>query len=119
MDEPTRMYTDPNSGAKKELKLCRLSLIDPTALHALGSVAGYGATKYGDNNWTGGYPWSHSVDALYRHLLSWQQGNNLDYESGLPHLAHAAWHCLALLAYQQHDAGVDTRNPWNTHKGDK
>lgn len=117
MDEPTRMYTDPNSGARKELKLCRLSLIDPTALHALGSVAGYGATKYGDNNWTGGYPWSHSVDALYRHLLSWQQGNNLDHESGLPHLAHAAWHCLALLAYQQHDAGVDTRNPWN--KSDK
>ena len=72
-----------------------------------------------DSNWTGGYPWSHSVDALYRHLLSWQQGNNLDDESGLPHLAHAAWHCLALLAYQQHDAGVDTRNPWNTHKGDK
>ncbi|MES7616818.1 dATP/dGTP diphosphohydrolase domain-containing protein, partial [Cutibacterium acnes] len=53
------------------------------------------------------------VDALYRHLLSWQQGNNLDHESGLPHLAHAAWHCLALLAYQQHNAGQDTRNPWN------
>lgn len=50
MDEPTRMYTDPNTGARKELKLCRLSLIDPTALHALGEVAGYGATKYGDNN---------------------------------------------------------------------
>ncbi|MES7658919.1 dATP/dGTP diphosphohydrolase domain-containing protein, partial [Cutibacterium acnes] len=65
------------------------------------------------NNWTGGYPWSHSVDALYRHLLSWQQGHNLDDESHLPHLAHAAWHCLALLAYQQHNAGVDTRNPWN------
>lgn len=34
MDEPTRMYTDPNTGARKELKLCRLSLIDPAALHA-------------------------------------------------------------------------------------
>lgn len=66
MDEPTRMYTNPNTGARKELKLCRLSLIDPAALHTLGEVAGYGATKYGDNNWTGGYPWSHSVDALYR-----------------------------------------------------
>ena len=36
MNEPTRMYTDPNTGAKKELKLCRLSLIDPAALHDLG-----------------------------------------------------------------------------------
>ena len=87
MDQPTSMYTDPNTGARKELKLCRLSLIDPASLHSLGEVAGYGATKYGDNNWTGGYPWSHSVDALYRHLLAWQQGHNLDDESGLPHLA--------------------------------
>ena len=50
-------------------------------------------------------------------MLSWQQSNNLDHESHLPHLAHAAWHCLALLAYQQHQAGQDTRNPWN--KSDK
>ena len=58
MDEPTRMYTDPNTGARKELKLCRLSLIDPAALHSLGEVAGYGATKYGDNNWTDIVRWT-------------------------------------------------------------
>ena len=33
MDEPTRMYTDPNTGARKELKLCRLSLIDLSLIH--------------------------------------------------------------------------------------
>ena len=32
MNEPTRMYTDPNTGAKKELKLCRLSPVSYTHL---------------------------------------------------------------------------------------
>ncbi len=43
--------------------------------------------------------WGWVFAALQRHLWVFWGGRNLDPESGLPHLTHAAWGCLSLLEY--------------------
>jgi hypothetical protein len=59
-------------------------------------VYGFGAGKYDPTNYRKGYEFSLSISALFRHLLAFQSGENLDPESGLSHMAHVAWHALAL-----------------------
>jgi hypothetical protein len=101
--------TDPTTGGQKGQKLCQLGAIDPFALVELGRVAGFGASKYARFNFAKGYAWSLSLDALFRHLLAWAGGQDRDPESGLHHMAHAAWHCCALLTFILRGRGTDDR----------
>ena len=64
------------------------------ALMQVAEVGTFGAHKYARGNWLkvdNGI--ERYEDALWRHLL--QHGT--DHESGLDHLAHAAWNILALI----------------------
>lgn len=114
-DEKT-FYTDPATGARKEVKLAQLASIDPSSLWVLAEVAGYGAQKYEQDepgqttyNYLKGYPWSLNYNSVMRHLMLFWGGENSDKESGLPHLAHAAWQCLAMLSFMNHELGTDDR----------
>lgn len=91
--------TDPTSGAQKGQKLERFDLIPVPALQELARVYGMGAQKYAERNWEKGYAWSLSYAALQRHLNAFWNGEERDPESGLSHLAHAAFHVFALLTY--------------------
>lgn len=102
--------TDPVTGGMKGKKQAQLGAIDPNALLRLAEVAGHGSDKYERLNYLKGYDWSLSFDALMRHLLQFWSGEDLDSESGLPHLAHASWHCLALLAFMERGLGTDDRS---------
>ena len=102
---------DPATGGKKGRKRAQLGALDPVSLYTLAEVAGMGADKYSAHNYLKGYAWSLSYDALQRHLLKFQMGEDNDRESGLPHLAHAAWHCLTLLSFQLREVGTDDRPP--------
>jgi hypothetical protein len=106
-EEEVRVVSE--TGGEKGQKLAQLGSIDPGALLDVARVAGYGATKYSRNNYLRGYDWSLSFDALQRHLLAFWSGEDIDPESGLPHLAHASWHTLALLAFMRHNLGTDDR----------
>lgn len=97
------------TGGQKGRKLAEVGALDPTALYTVGEVAGFGTRKYSRGNYLLGYEWSASFDALMRHLLQFWSGQDNDDESGLPHVAHAAWHCLALLAFLQRHIGTDDR----------
>lgn len=69
----------------------------PRALSLVADVATFGAKKYSRHNWKdveGGI--ERYNDALHRHLLA-ANLVELDSESSLPHLAHAAWNVLAVL----------------------
>lgn len=101
--------TDPETGGQKDQKLAQLGALDPAALVEVARVAGFGARKYERLNFMKGYNWSLSYDALQRHLHAFWGGEDVDPESGLPHLAHAGWHCLALLAFSLHGLGTDDR----------
>ena len=71
----------------------------PNALMCLGKVIRKGQEKYPNpNNWK--YLEQAEIryrDALMRHLLKKYAGQDTDEETGLSHLAHAAWNALALL----------------------
>lgn len=53
--------------------------------------------------------WTRIFGAVLRHLLKWASGKDLDEESGLPHLAHAAFGLLTLLEYSKTWPGLDDR----------
>lgn len=56
-----------------------------------------GMLKYGRSNWReAGVRASIYYDACRRHLNAWFEGEDLDSDSGLPHLAHAIA-CIAIL----------------------
>lgn len=103
--------TDPVTGGEKGRKPAQLGTVDPLALLELAKVGGVGAVKYSRYNYLRGFAWSLGYDALQRHLLAYQSGEDVDPESGLPHLAHAMWHCSALLSFQVRGLGTDDRPP--------
>jgi hypothetical protein len=102
---------DPVTGGAKGSKQCQMGAVDPQALMQVGLVAGFGGIKYERYNFAKGYKWSLSYDAMQRHLMLFWNGQDNDDESGLPHLAHAAWHCLALLTFSFRGRGTDDRFP--------
>ena len=110
---PTReaevRITDPVTGGQKGQKQAQLGAIDPRGLMEMARVAGFGAEKYARFNFAKGYKWSLSFDATMRHLLLWADGQDRDEESGLHHLAHAAWHCMALMTFTFRSKGTDDR----------
>lgn len=87
--------TNPDTGGMKGSKDCQPFWIDSRGLTALGEVAGYGCGKYEPHNYRKGVSVSLHMNAAWRHILLFQGGEDLDSESGLPHLAHAAWNLLA------------------------
>lgn len=65
------------------------------ALLEVAKVGTAGALKYTDNGWESVPDGIRRYrSAIYRHLLS---SKFLDRDSGMPHMAHAAWNCLAVL----------------------
>lgn len=66
------------------------------ALQKVAEVTTYGANKYTPNGWRA-VPDAQSryMDAAMRHLLK-SATEELDSETGLPHLSHAAWNLLAV-----------------------
>lgn len=57
----------------------------------------HGAKKYAANNWRKGMDYSEVYSALQRHLLAWNEDEDIDPDSGLNHLDHAAA-CLGFLS---------------------
>lgn len=86
-----------------------LSLISRTALEEEAKVMEFGKQKYGTHNWRAGMDFSRLMDATLRHVYAFADGEDMDKETGLSHLAHARC-CLAfLLEYQGKRIGKDDR----------
>lgn len=101
--------TTPSKDGVKGVKSARFDLLPPEAIWQIALIYGMGAQKYAERNWEGGYEYSKSYGALQRHLALFWAGEEVDEESGLPHMAHAAWHCLALLTFEIRRIGKDDR----------
>jgi Domain of unknown function (DUF5664) len=87
------------TGVKHDARKPRFSLLPTRAVADVVAVLEYGARKYAPGNWMI-VPDARTryFDAAQRHLLSWWDGERIDPESGLPHLAHATC-CLLFLAW--------------------
>jgi hypothetical protein len=86
-----------------------LDLLDGEHLYGIAAVLGYGARKYTAHNWREGIAASRLYAALQRHLWAFWQGEDIDPESGLPHLDHAACELMFLAWTVRHRPMCDDR----------
>lgn len=101
--------TNPDTGGEKGSKLQRYDLIPAGPLATLAEHYGRGATKYVDRNWERGYSWSLSFAALNRHLWAFWNREDLDAETGSPHMAAVAWHAFLLMEFANTHPELDDR----------
>lgn len=78
----------PEGGLKFDTNKPRMDLLDFDALEGLAKVLTFGAQKYAAHNWRGGISYSRLTAAMLRHLAAIQRGEDIDPESGLPHVDH-------------------------------
>lgn len=85
----------------------RLSLLNLPFLEEVAHVMDHGAKKYGLDNYMGADPdpVNRFVSAAMRHLWAFLDGEVLDPDSGLPHLAHAA--ANAMILHRRQMAGIN------------
>lgn len=84
-------------GGKMQPRLLMQSM--PNAVSEICEVLTYGANKYTPDNWKK-VEADRYTDALYRHLLAFHAGEQVDSETNKHHLAHAACCILFLLEKQ-------------------
>ena len=79
-----------------------LALVPVDAINRVADVLGFGANKYGPNNWRDdgdSTEWSRTYSSIQRHLNAFWSGEDLDPESGLSHLAHASTQLMILMTH--------------------
>lgn len=77
-----------------------LDLISPYFEDAIAQVLAFGVKKYGPWNWiSSGFTVNRLEAAIKRHMNAWKMGQDLDPESGLPHLWHAS--CMMMFLVHQ------------------
>ena len=99
MNEEKKDSTSKNTNPKDLIGSDKIPLhLFPETATVYGAMAFLdGALKYGRANWrAAGVRASIYVDAAKRHLGKWFEGETIDEDSGLPHLAHALA-CIAIL----------------------
>lgn len=107
-DGETRVV-NATTGGEKGSKLARYDLIPAEPLELLAQHFGRGAEKYTVRNWERGYVWSLSFAALMRHAWAYWRGEDIDAETGSPHMVAVAWHALALLEFGRTHQELDDR----------
>lgn len=87
---------------------CKLpiSLVPMFIIKCIAAIRKYGEEKYhAPNNWVL-VDKQRYVDAMWRHLIAYQEGEIYDKESGLPHLWHAACNMAFILEMESPDWDV-------------
>lgn len=103
------MSSQVEGGRKDDSSKLRYDLIPTYGLEQIAAVYTMGAAKYDDRNWQKGIRFSRLHAAMMRHLEKHRQGEDLDAESGLSHLAHIAWYCFAMMDLGKYLPEMDDR----------
>lgn len=106
---PKATEVKPQGGVKHDTGKAPVSLIPRSAIQAEAEVLAFGARKYAAHNWRGGMKWSRLIDATLRHVMAFNDGEDVDPESGLSHLAHARTNLGFLIEYLQSHPELDDR----------
>jgi hypothetical protein len=100
------------TGKKYDTNKLQWNLMDFTFLDEMVDIMTFGANKYGANNWQG----LDNAEARYfaaamRHLSTYHQGDDVDRESGISHLAHAAVNIMFLAYFQRKNIWTQDMRP--------
>ena len=94
---------------KHDISKPDLSIVPVSGIEGVAGALTFGAAKYGRDNYKGGMESHRLVAACLRHVFAWQQGESLDPESNLSHLAHAATNLFMLIETERLGTLQDTR----------
>ena len=89
-----------------------IGLVPPAIIRDMAKTLEFGARKYGIWNWRDdGANTAHmrTYDSVLRHLLSYADGEDIDSESGLSHLSHAATQLIILMTHIKEHPEMDNR----------
>lgn len=89
---------------KHDVDKIRFDLIDHEFEAEIAAVLTHGAAKYDDNNWRRAEPKearARYYAAMRRHMLAYLRGEEIDPESGQPHLACAACSLMFLRWFER------------------
>lgn len=87
----------PGGGTKHDANKPDLSLLPSVFLVAVARAMMWGEKKYGRYNYARGFEVTRLIAAMERHVVAYNDGENLDPESGVSHLGHAAACALMIL----------------------
>lgn len=91
-------------GVKFDTGKPRYSLVPTELMKGTAEVLTFGAIKYATDSWqTVPEARTRYLDALYRHLEAYRDGEKLDDDSNLSHLKHAATNIAFLLWFEGQD----------------
>ena len=98
-----------DKGTKFDTDKPPMHLLDRYALEEIAKVLAFGAQKYAAHNWRNGIETSRLISAALRHLMAYNDGEDLDPETGLSHLAHAGCCVIFALWMKKHHPELDDR----------
>lgn len=111
----TSTVSAPEASAKMDTAIkhdnekAPFALLSYAALEGTANVLKFGAKKYAPDNWRKGFEYRRLISAAMRHLMAFSDGADLDPESGLPHLDHAACMIMFLQETWRNRPGLDDR----------
>lgn len=101
--------TTKNEGSRFDAGKPRMELLSAIASEGTAAVLTFGAKKYSDNNWRKGMKWGRVLGSLLRHTFKFMSGEDVDSESGLPHVDHIACNAMFLQEYYRTHKALDDR----------
>jgi hypothetical protein len=107
--EVQKLQQKMEGGVKFDGGKLRMDLLPPDTLESLADILTLGADKYQERNWEQGMDWGRVYGATLRHLFRFWQGEDLDPESGKPHIHHALCNVTFLATYFNRKLGKDSR----------
>jgi len=100
---------EQEGGKKFDKGKSELDLLPFESLEDIAQVLMFGKAKYGKSQWKNGISYSRLIAASMRHLGKFNSGVDLDDESNLNHVSHAATNLLFLLWMIKNKPELDDR----------
>lgn len=107
------------TGTKYDADKPRTDLLDPLALEGIARVLAFGAKKYDEHNWRAGLSYSRLLGAILRHTFAILRGEDLDSESGLPHVDHLGCSVMFLSAHMKYNYLKKFDDRWKLNDNQK
>ena len=102
-------------GIKHDSKKPKMNLLPPKAIVEVAKVLTFGAQKYGPENWKELEDLQNRYLAgALRHIFAHMDGEQLDPETGLSHMAHALCCLLFKLEIELENAKIEEERPRET-----